>query len=96
MLNCIFVWIGIERVNMTLSEYIKVLQEVEEQHGNLQVVMTQSGYYSEGSFADLFDYPEVQTIKSYYEEVIDGDWSKRKRIPTNNEYVVLGHSHQSY
>lgn len=81
---------------MTLSEYIKVLQELEADHGNLQVVMTQSGYYADGGFADLFDSPEVKKIHSYYEEIIDGDWSKRKKIPTCNDYVVLGHSNQSY
>lgn len=81
---------------MTLSEYIKVLQTLEPKHGNKEVCMTQSGYYSEGNFADLFDYPSVEKVKSYYEEIIDGDWSKRKRIPTEETFVVLGHSHQSY
>lgn len=81
---------------MTLSDYIKVLQTLEPLHGNKPVTMTQSGYYSEGNFADLFDYPSVENVKSYYEEIIDGDWSKRKRIPTEETFVVLGHSHQSY
>lgn len=81
---------------MTLSEYIKRLQALEENNGHLPVVITQSGYYSDGQFADLFDFPEIQTLKNYYEETIDGDWSKRKRIEFSKEYVVLGHSHQSY
>lgn len=81
---------------MTLSEYIKVLQSLEVEHGDLQVAMTHGGYYADGNFADLFDHPEVRNIKSYYEEIIDGDWSKRKRIETNNEYLILGHSQQNY
>lgn len=81
---------------MILSEYIKRLQALEENHGHLEVVMTQSGYYAEGQFADLFDFPEIKTTEDYYEETIDGDWSKRKRIDFSKEYLVLGHSHQSY
>lgn len=81
---------------MTLSDYIKVLQTLEPLNGCREVVITQSGCYSENPFADLFDYPSVEKVKSYYEEIIDGDWSKRKRIPTEETFVVLGHSHQSY
>lgn len=81
---------------MTLSDYIKVLQSLEPLHGDKPVAMTQSGYYSEGNFADLFDEPSVEKVKSYYEEIIAGDWTKRKRIPTEETFVVLGHSHQSY
>lgn len=81
---------------MTLSEYIKRLQALEENNGHLPVVMTQSGYYADGQFADLYDFPEIKPLGDYYEEVIDGDWSKRKRINYTKEYVILGHSHQSY
>lgn len=81
---------------MTLSEYIKRLQALEENNGHLPVVMTQSGYYADDQFADLYDFPEVKPLGDYYEETIGGDWSKRKRINYTKEYVILGHSHQSY
>lgn len=48
---------------MTLSDYIKVLQALEAEHGDKPVAMTQRGYYSEGLFADLFDQPEIQTLE---------------------------------
>lgn len=44
---------------MTLSEYIKMLQIYEPVHGSTEVVMTQSGYYAEGNFADLYHLPEI-------------------------------------
>lgn len=81
---------------MKLSEYIKVLQELESAHGDLPVAMTQAGYYSNGQFADLFDVPEVRVMADHYEEVVDGDWSKRKRTKYEQTYLVLGHSHQSH
>jgi hypothetical protein len=81
---------------MTLSEYIKVLQALEPDHGDTHVCMTQGGYYADGKFADLYDMPEIETIEFYYEEIIDGDWWKRKRIPYKQEYLVLGHSSQNY
>jgi hypothetical protein len=65
---------------MTLSDYIKRLQALEETHGHLPVVMTQSGYYSDGQFADLFEFPEI----------------KRAEVSCDSEYIVLGHSHQSH
>lgn len=68
---------------MTLSEYIKRLQALEENHGHLEVVMTQSGYYAEGQFADLFDFPEIKTV------TISGATNAKL-------FCVLGHSHQSY
>lgn len=68
---------------MTLSEYIKRLQALEENHGHLEVVMTQSGYYAEGTFADLFDFPEIKTVAI-------------SRNTNAKLFCVLGHSHQSY
>ena len=68
---------------MTLSEYIKRLQALEENNGHLEVVMTQSGYYAEGQFADLFDFPEIKTVAI-------------SKAPNAKLFCVLGHSHQSY
>lgn len=62
---------------MTLSQFILRLQALEENHGDSEVCITQSGYYAEGTFAELFDFPEV---KKY----------------SGDEYIILGHSHQSY
>lgn len=47
---------------MTLSDYIKVLQALETEHGEKEVCMTQSGYYADGNIADLFDEPEVKRV----------------------------------
>lgn len=44
---------------MTLSEYIKMLQNYESVHGSTEVAITQSGYYAEGKFADLHHPPEI-------------------------------------
>ena len=48
---------------MKLSKYIEMLQTYLEinPETDIEVIMSQSGYYSEGEFADLFDIPEVYT-----------------------------------
>ena len=81
---------------MTLSEYIKRLQALEENNGHLPVVMTQSGYYADGHFADLFDFPEIRTFFPISENYKMKESFDIKEKITNQLYVVLGHSHQSY
>ena len=72
---------------MTLSDYIKRLQALEAIHGDLPVVITQSGYYSDSLFAEVFDIPEVKNFKS-------PAWQTHDTYDVTA--VVLGHSHQSY
>jgi len=47
---------------MTLNEYIQNLQDYlarHPEHKDTEVFMTQSGYYSYGNKADLYEEPEV-------------------------------------
>lgn len=67
---------------MLLSEYIACLQHTLYLHGDKPVEFTQSGYYCEDRFADLYTPPEV---KEY-----DGDCRE------DTTFYTLGHSHQSY
>ncbi len=54
---------------MTLNEYILRLQSFANlTDGNLPVAITQSGYYADGRFAELFDIPEIK--ESYGEKLI--------------------------
>lgn len=71
---------------MKLSEYIKLLQELEPTHGDLEVAFTQEGYYAEGKFADLYEEPEAKSflIKNLVKETVKKD------------FLVLGHSSQHY
>lgn len=79
---------------MTLSEYIKRLQALEENHGHLPVVITQAGYYADGVLAELYEYPEVKTVSGVHPvRTIEKGWQD---IPINMQAVVLGHSYQSY
>ncbi len=76
---------------MTLSDYIKVLQALEPLNGGREVAITQSGYYSEGPFADLFIPPEIQD----YKQVVLSSNPEQEQTSTKT-LVILGHSHQSY
>jgi len=73
---------------MKLSEYIEVLKNSLEKHGDLPVVMTESGYYSGGDFANLYNEPEI-----YVENKYD---RKTKTEIKQPPVLSLGHSHQSY
>lgn len=93
---------------MKLQEYINVLQSWLEQNpeaADMEVVMTQEGYYSDGDFADLYDEPEIEGIsihktdesgKFMYETV--RFYTREVNMPVKEirKYVVLGHSHQNY
>ena len=79
---------------MTLSEYIKRLQALEENHGHLDVVMTQSGYYADGILAELYQYPEIKTVAG--KQPVKTGEKNWQDIPINMKAIVLGHSHQSY
>lgn len=46
---------------MLLSEYIKTLQEFLATNPDLEVCITESGYYSSGKFGpELYDVPEIK------------------------------------
>jgi hypothetical protein len=50
-----------------LKQYVKTLQlylELNPDKAELPVIMTQSGYYSEGYIADLYDAPEYNKQKN--------------------------------
>ena len=76
---------------MTLSDYIKVLQALEPLNGSRKVAITQSGYYSETPFAEVFIPPKIQD----YKQVVYSDQPDHEQGSTET-LVVLGHSHQSY
>lgn len=82
---------------MKLSEYIEVLKEKLVELGvDPQVVMTQGGYYAEGVFADLYDEPELRTIELGCEFKWGKDGKSYYTEPKPQEFIVLGHSYQSY
>lgn len=81
-----------------------MLQEFLQKHGeDLEVCMTEGGYYSSGPFADLYEEPEIQEITFTYEELKPGfdkpfswnkaDYIKKRKTQT---YIVLGNSYQNY
>lgn len=82
---------------MLLSEYIEVLKAALVTNGDAEVAMTQSGYYSDGMFAELYDVPEFERVElgrtSYWDNVAKA----YKATPSNMvDMCILGHSHQSY
>lgn len=81
---------------MKLSEYIEVLKEKLAELGvDPQVVMTQGGYYSDGVFADLYEEPQIEEIQINESH----GWVNGKYVqqaPILQEFLVLGHSYQSY
>lgn len=73
---------------MKLSEYIEILQrKLAEMPQDPEVAMTQAGYYSDGAFADLYEDPEIEEVKTRIRW--DGPDEKAN-------FLVLGHSYQSY
>lgn len=88
---------------MKISEYIHMLQEFSKTCDDLQVVITQSGYYADGDVADLYSIPEVKEVvfrDATYKYVDIPGVRGRTRVlvtPASKERtIVLGHSHQSY
>lgn len=82
---------------MKLSEYIEVLKQALSDLGvDPEVAMTQSGYYADGVFAELYDEPQIEELQvnSSYAWV-DGKYVKKEE-PDNRAFLVLGNSHQSY
>lgn len=80
---------------MKLEDYIAVLQRKLEEVGNVDVAMTQGGYYADGRFADLYDEPQIEVIDLGSRYIwVDGV----SHIAPKNEktFLVLGHSYQSY
>lgn len=68
---------------MTLSEYIKRLQALEENHGGKEVVITEEGYYAQ-YLAEVYDFPLISKVQIAYNKF------------SENECIVLGNSYQSY
>lgn len=57
----------------TLNQYIRNLQEFVDNNpeaGDIFVTITQSGYYSDGPEADLFDSPVIQGIDGHRRVVL--------------------------
>lgn len=81
---------------MQLEDYINILRGRLDRLGNVDVCMTESGYYSDGPFAELYAIPEMKSIK-----INDGwKWIDGEHVKTNEpeykDFLVLGNSHQSY
>lgn len=72
---------------MKLEDYIEMLQRKLLVVGNVEVVMTQAGYYADGAFADLYQDPELEQVTVKYR------WDGPDEKET---FLVLGHSYQSY
>lgn len=80
---------------MKLSAYIETLQQKLADLGDVEVAITQSGYYAEGQFADFYEIPKLQHL------CIAGGWrwvdGKQVHVPeAYQDFLILGHSHQSY
>lgn len=73
---------------MKLSEYIEMLQhKLAELPQDPDVAFTQAGYYADGILAELEEDPQVRTID------IRLNWSDPHEL---KDFLVLGHSYQSY
>jgi len=68
-------------MTITVAEMIRALAALPQ---DAELVVTESGYYSYGEFADIM-LPEAYTV-----EGIDNDADKGKVV------YRIGHSHQSY
>ncbi|WKV20469.1 hypothetical protein 16Q_076 [Pseudomonas phage 16Q] len=81
---------------MKLSEYIEMLQhKLAELPQDPDVAFTQAGYYSDGAFAYLYDEPQIEEIQineSY--GWVNGRYVQQ--APILQDFLVLGHSYQSY
>ena len=66
-------------MTITVKEMIEALSKLPE---NAELVVTESGYYCYGEFADIM-LPELYTQET--EEIVSG-----------NPIYRIGHSHQSY
>jgi hypothetical protein len=75
-----------EGAEVKLEDYITMLQRKLIVLGNVEVAMTQGGYYADGPLADLYDDPQLEDVKMW-------EWKTPERVET---YLVLGHSYQSY
>lgn len=70
---------------MKATELILALQKLVEQEGNnVEVYMTESGYYSDGNIADIYP-PKVYKFCHYIDDQLE-----------HVEVWSIGHSHQSY
>ena len=83
---------------MKLSEYINMLQEYSKTADDLEVCITENGYYSDGPFADLYDLPEVETIVTkaanrVFKEGVGWTTLEPEYV---NTFIVLGNSTQNY
>ena len=83
---------------MKLSEYIKMLQEYSKTVEDIEVCMTQHGYYADGEFADLYDIPEIKTIivKEANLKFIRGIGWTTISPEIKQQFIVLGDSYQNY
>jgi hypothetical protein len=68
-------------MTITVREMIEALSQLPS---DAELVVTESGYYSYGEFADIM-LPEVYTVEGEDED-----------IPAGTQVYRIGHSHQSY
>jgi hypothetical protein len=71
---------------MMLSAYIQILIGKLDDVGDIEVAMTQNGYYADGPLANLWSDPHVEKITLH--KYTDAEETKT--------YLVLGNSYQSY
>lgn len=71
---------------MKASEYARLINKAVKEYGDLDVCMTQSGYYADGIFAQLHA-PQMQEL-----DISDYDADVEVMV----KYIVLGHSLQTY
>jgi len=83
---------------MKLKEYIEMLQDYQKnnpQLADIEVVITQQGYYADGGFADIYDEPEFET-KTYNNVEYSAYNYQTKTTKVTKQFIVLGHSSQNY
>lgn len=86
---------------MLLKDYVKLLESYVSEYGDVEVAITQEGYYSDDPLAELYTRPLLQNIKhrAHYHYVTDSEGAlvwKVNKPETNKEYFVIGHSEQNY
>ena len=83
---------------MKLKDYVEMVTKFKDNNPHLsevEVCITQDGYYAQGEFADIYDKPGVEA-KSYFNVIYNSYGDETKTTRVTKEFVVLGNSSQNY
>jgi hypothetical protein len=82
---------------MKLKQYIEILQKFNDDNPHLsevEVCITQDGYYAQGEFADIYDEPKFKVKSSFNVEYNPYNYNT-KTTKVTKQFVILGNSTQN-